>query len=278
MLKRRPFEDRGIRGTVLCLVVLAGFLSSGCSSLFVDVKYDRNPALKQNFPARSTPATATNEDEKSLEKKGYINIGRLEIWHPGSDRNTAGVPRLLKEAASVGGEVVHVKEDNASSHRTAMVRGRCLSETSRTVSENVPFQTPRKDSRGNVTGYDTHYRSETRTVKECVQWEQVPKTTDGLVTSGTVWRYDSEAKTGQNEFGGETIVKTYDKGEAGSENIKKVTVFFDANRKKVKSEYLYTDKIAREKGFDRAINHFDGTGKVIRKDLYMGNKFIKTIE
>lgn len=195
MIKRVAFEGHGIRVVSLWTVIIAGLLASGCSSLLVDVKYHKNPALEQKFAARPAAATVTRDDAKTLEKKGYFNIGRIDIWRPGSDKNTSWVPRLLKEAASVGGDVVYVEADNAYSPRAGVARGRCLSEISRTVSQDVPYQTPRRDSRGNITGYDTHYRSQTRTVKECVQWEQVPTTADGLVTSGTVWRYDPQMKT-----------------------------------------------------------------------------------
>jgi hypothetical protein len=68
MIKRAAFEGYGMRVVALWTVIIAGLLASGCSSLLVDVKYHKNPALEQKFSARPAPATVTRDDAKTLEK------------------------------------------------------------------------------------------------------------------------------------------------------------------------------------------------------------------
>jgi Tfp pilus assembly protein PilF len=82
-----------------------------------------------------------------------------------------------------------------------------------------------------------------------------------------------KATPSKNEFGGETSEKIYKKGDKGSEDVKKEITYFDGNKKKVKAEYLHTDKFANEKGFDRSISYFDGSGKRTKTEYFYTDEF-----
>jgi tetratricopeptide (TPR) repeat protein len=83
-----------------------------------------------------------------------------------------------------------------------------------------------------------------------------------------------KATSSKNEFGGETLEKTYKKEDAGSEDVKKDITYFDGNKKKMKTEYFHTDKFANEKGFNRSISYFDATGKRTKAEYFFTDKFI----
>lgn len=84
---------------------------------------------------------------------------------------------------------------------------------------------------------------------------------------------EEKAIPDKNEYGGETSEKTYQKGDKGSEDLKKEIAYFDGNKKKVKADYLHTDKFADEKGFNRSISYFGSDGKRTKAEYFHTDKF-----
>ncbi|MBF0395965.1 MAG: hypothetical protein HQK78_04285 [Desulfobacterales bacterium] len=59
-------------------------------------------------------------------------------------------------------------------------------------------------------------------------------------------------------------------------DVKKIVMIYDKEGKKVTQESFFTEKVTKEKGFDRVIANFDkGTQKIVNKDYYLNNLLIE---
>lgn len=169
------------------ILSLVALIATGCGSMKEHVRYYASAEIKSAPSPRSEPAKLTGESERSLERQGLLKLGRLEVNREGSSKDSL-VPKLLKEAAKIGGDVVYIeKRDVAESF--GVPETYCEHEVARKVSQRVETKVPKYDSKGNVSYYETRYNTVTDTVRECDRWGQRVKTVQGLATHASVWRY-----------------------------------------------------------------------------------------
>jgi hypothetical protein len=181
------------------LLVLVGFhllLVSGCST----TKFTPVAGLEnESVTSRTGPAKVSKESEKSLEKKGYAQIGSVRsddrvktCW--GDDCNnftcTPDIPHkdltkeVVEKAAAHGGDIVVLEKDSAPGIESTTKKGKCISWQTYTYTESQC-----SGGYGNVPRYCTNV---TKQGRSCSAWDTVYGKDCTFVSSGIVWRHDPE--------------------------------------------------------------------------------------
>lgn len=173
---------------IAAAMVIILWPASACGQSSVQAEF--TPIVEQRLEARSQPAKITGEEESALTSKGYVEIGTIKASQQGKKTN-AEVTKLLAtailtKAAEVGGDVVRFSEQGV------------------VVTTEVPTGKTRTE-RGCVKfGYVSmsvgcsnfeHCSIKYVPVWQCVEWGDakevaITKKEQGLVSEGTVWRYD----------------------------------------------------------------------------------------
>ncbi|MGO9863338.1 MAG: ankyrin repeat domain-containing protein [Terriglobales bacterium] len=163
------------------------------------------PAIEQKVDARSSPAKVTGEEASALTSKGYVQIGTIRAVQPGKKTNAEVTEQqesaILQKAAEAGGDVVRFSKEGVfettwvPTGKTKTKRD-CLDSKTVQVS-GAPQCT--KSCYTDIHGFqhcnDVGCAPSSTTRTQCVKWgepETVPvtKREQGLVSEGTVWRYD----------------------------------------------------------------------------------------
>ncbi len=155
----------------------------------VTVKYD--PIVNRWFQRHEVSATITREDIKTLESKGYVEVGILTASYSTTsvtDKEKAPAPveeMLLKEATMRGDDVVRIESVNAPGMTPSgsFRNGSC-------IKEKVKHNTDCYSTVNSAFGYNKTCKAAGDSVGPCVLWEQVPVLVPGLVTTGSVWLLD----------------------------------------------------------------------------------------
>jgi len=180
----------------IAFVIVGLFIIAGCST----TKFTPVAGLeKESISSRSVPAKISRESDKSLEKKGYAQIGFVysddkvkTCW--GDDcinfTCTPDTPHkdltkeVLEKAASHGGDIVVLEKDSAPSIESTTKDGKCLS-TLRTSYQDQECS----GGYGNVPrvcSWVTKYRV------TCTSYETIHGKACTFVSNGSVWRHDPE--------------------------------------------------------------------------------------
>jgi hypothetical protein len=166
-----------------------------------DVKY--TPTQSHTFKPRKAPAKITGDNAKTLTSMGYIKLGNIGAFYPAKSGESNGAPgkpteRMLKEAASRGGDVVLVDTENVPTVRDRYKQGACLkSEMTEQLVTTPAVYVPGACNYDTYT-HQTHCepsstipgRQEMQRVTRCTEWEQVRlPSIPGFLTTGSVWRH-----------------------------------------------------------------------------------------
>jgi len=69
--------------------------------------------------------------------------------------------------------------------------------------------------------------------------------------------------------------KIRDESEAKDQNVIRMVTLYDPQGKKISQENIFTEKVAREKGFERGIMMYDrGSQKIVRQEFYFQNALV----
>ena len=177
------------------MIAIMLLLFNGCATT-EKVKYE--PLLNYNFSPRSVQARITHDSAKTLESKGYYALGNISAFvpsNPGEEKKAATQleEMLLGEAARQGGDVVRLDIENSAQKDEKKIPDKCLSwgEPRRTCSyEYVPYQ----ECSGNKCVQKTRLENVCRDKQECRTWSYRYETMAGILSSGSVWRYDPQMK------------------------------------------------------------------------------------
>ena len=141
------------------------------------------PYIHQQLEARPGPAKVTGEQESALISKGYVEIGTVKAVHPGKKAKVKQQleSAILQKAAEAGGDVVRFSKDGAL-------------ETTRVGTGKYSYECTKSHqftSGSAVPGCVMCAPVYTITTV-CDQREKTERmeTLEGLVSEGTVWRYD----------------------------------------------------------------------------------------
>lgn len=164
------------------------------------------PTVKQKLAARAVPAKATNEQEVALVGKGYVLIGSVNAWHPGTKADAEITKQLeaaiLQKAAEAGGDVVHFSEEgiartwDAPTGKTKTTK-ECVDSHEVTVSTGPQcIHSCYTDNHGFQHCNDIGCAPGSTSRTQCVKWETrevaIRKKEPCLLSDATVWRYDPQ--------------------------------------------------------------------------------------
>ena len=222
-------------------MVLFLLLVSGCAS---KIRFTPVTELEnESFSSRATPARVTAEPEEALSRKDYVKIGWIGIWDilqtcwepdcasyicpketikKESDQNDF-TEQLMRESASVGGDLLLLSHDKVIFDRPTTKEGKCLARTE-TGREIVVYDQDYRTGRTYRRTYHEHM---------CAAYEILHGKQCSLVSSGTVWRHESLEVINKLKY--QSMKKTY---FTVYENLH----VLESDRVKVGDKYGFKDK------------------------------------
>lgn len=200
------------RNLILRLAQVALFVAFSICARSSNAQFAPAKGLEnEKLDARATLATVSQESEEALHSKGYALIGTLDLsekvgkhcWGAGCDSSlnctsnagpTDVTRKLLKQAATHGGDVVILSQDNRVEKHSDQKQGKCTSWTEQ--EKYVQYQKCTSAGRDPTTGtYQTGtctLEGGFRTVKECAYRETIAGQYCVVASAGTVWRLDPD--------------------------------------------------------------------------------------
>jgi len=157
------------------LLLLVLLFTAACSSVSYD-KVHFEPTIGLKYGGLSKPARVTTEKANQLHERGYIEIGEATVQHRKSNSSSVDATHeILALAAAHGGELVSLREDNATASVAETDEGNC----DEWKYDSVPYY--RRDYLGMI---HTEYRTE----QVCAHHETEHHQVSVIRSRADVWR------------------------------------------------------------------------------------------